>query len=250
MSKIFKTLIFILLLAMTSSCQNTDTSTNFGEPPHLSVDFVVPDSANTGDTIELIATVTYNGKIVNDADKITFEMWQEGRKEDSTMIESVNNGDGSYTAEMTFQQDGIYNIYAHVTAKDLHSMPQKSITVGKSVNDESENEEVSKDHNHEASNEKFSMHFTNPGEVNLTEMTKIMVHLQMNEKPLEKAMVRYEIWNYAISDTHYWIDAEELIPGEYTINYEFPKAGTYTIQVHVENNHGLHEHDTFKLKVN
>ena len=90
-----------------------------------------PTLADVGETILLKAVVTYGDEKVDDADELNFEYWEEGNEDDSTTIASTNNGDGTYTAEITIERDGVFSIYAHTTARALHTMPKKSVIVGK-----------------------------------------------------------------------------------------------------------------------
>lgn len=126
--------IFVLLIAIVAACssetEHEDTH-DTDELIALEVDFQVPEQADVGETVELKAIVTYGDEKVTDADEVEFEYWQTGNEEESIRVPSTNNGDGSYTAEVTFDTEGTYEMYAHTTAKDMHTMPKKSITVGK-----------------------------------------------------------------------------------------------------------------------
>ena len=55
-------------------------------------------------------------------------------------IESVNEKDGLYTAETTFDHDGLFHIQVHVTARGFHTMPIKEVTVGDGGQYEEEHE--------------------------------------------------------------------------------------------------------------
>ncbi|MCS0542780.1 FixH family protein, partial [Aeromonas veronii] len=72
--------------------------------------------------------------------------------------------------------------------------------------------------------------------------------LQLDNEPLTKARVRYEIYKEG-SDKHDWVDTKETNSGEYTSSYSFTEGGTYTIIIHVENDNGLHEHEEYMVEV-
>ena len=78
----------------------------------------------------MAAVVTQGDEKVEDADEVVFEVWEEGKKDDSVKIESTNEKDGLYTAETTFDHDGLFHVQVHVTARGLHTMPIKEVTVG------------------------------------------------------------------------------------------------------------------------
>ncbi|RLL45496.1 hypothetical protein D8M04_08175 [Oceanobacillus piezotolerans] len=102
----------------------------------LEVDFEVPETAEVGETVPLKATVYYGDSLVIDAEEVTFEIWEQGLEEESIMLDTTNHQDGTYTAETNFEKDGIYEMYAHTTARDLHTMPKKTITIGNGVTNE------------------------------------------------------------------------------------------------------------------
>ncbi|WP_188454616.1 FixH family protein [Virgibacillus oceani] len=254
MKKIVFLLVITALVSLTA-CGETkkDNEKNTeDELKTLDVEFKVPETADTGETVKLHALVTYGDEKVKDAEKVEFEYWEKGKEDDSTKIESTNNEDGTYSAEVTFDHDGVYEMYAHVTAEGLHTMPKKSITVGDGTVAENEDEQhdEANGHEHSAHAEGFSMHFMKPENVKVNQENDMTVHLQMDETPLENASVRYEIWNEESPDKHEWVETEEANPGEYKAIHLFKKSGSYVVVVHVENDEGLHEHEEHQIKVN
>lgn len=131
-----KTIIYILalILIVLTACSGNEEERveDTDELKSLEVDFEVPETAKAGEKILLKATVTYGDEKVEDADDVSFEYWEEGKEDDSIIIESINNGDGTYTAEIALENEGDFSIYAHTTARGLHTMPLKSITVQES----------------------------------------------------------------------------------------------------------------------
>lgn len=210
----------------------------------------VPEKAAVNENITMKATVSQGDEKVADADEVKFEVWEEGKKEESKMIEAKNNKDGSYEAATAFDHDGLFTVQVHVQARDLHTMPLKAVTVGKGANEANHDHGKEAGHNHHGEHaEGFAMHFMNPENVKTKSPASLTVHLEMKEAPLEKAQVRYEIWNKANPDKHDWVDAKEIKPGEYSGSYTFAAAGAFTVQVHVENKEGLHEHEEHQVEV-
>lgn|SRR5690625_48561 len=236
----FLTLLFIPLVACSNNNNNAENNLN-DELLDLKVEFDVPESIEVGETLELKAIVTYGDEKVTDADDVNFEYWEEGNKDDSEKVDAKNNEDGTYTADVTFDDDAVIVMYAHTTARDLHTMPKRTVIVGDAVSEENDDESEHV--------EGFSMDFTDPDDPNADEETELMVQIEMDEAPLDGADVRYEIWNNDDPDHHDWIDTEESEPGNYTVNHTFPEAGTYSIQVHVEDDNDLHEHETYEVEV-
>ncbi|WP_337969808.1 FixH family protein [Virgibacillus salexigens] len=245
--------LFFCSLLVLAACGETNEdgpqAAEDEEVKSLDVAFDVPETADVGESVTLEATVLYGDEPVKDAEEVIFEVWEKGNKEDSSKdLKSTNNQGGTYTVETTFDQDGVYEMYAHTTAKDLHTMPKKSITIGEVNKQEAADEHHSAEHEHGAHTEGFHMHFNQPKDVMVDQETAMTVHLQMNDKPLEQATVRYEVWKEG-EEKHHWVDTEETNAGEYTGKHSFSEKGTNYVIVHVENDDGLHEHEEHVVEV-
>lgn len=232
----------MVLLTITACGNNADEDTE--ELAMLEVEFEVPESLEVGETLKLEAVVTYGDEMVTDADEVIFEVWEKGDRENGKMIDAENNGDGTYTAETSFGEDGIFEMYAHTTARSLHTMPKREVVVGKG----SDYEDVEEASGFQT--EGFDMHFMEPEDVAVDEETELMVHLMLNDEEFEHAYVRYEIWNNNNPDDRDWVDAGESTAGEYIASYIFTEDGTYNIQIHVEDDDELHEHEQHQIEIN
>lgn len=127
MRKINILILAIVSIFVISACSEEKAEQE--ELPMLEVEFEPEETAKTGETVELVATVTYGDELVTDATDMDFEYWFEDEEDDSEMVESTNNEDGTYSVEVSFDQEGEYTIYAHTSAHDLHTMPKRSIKV-------------------------------------------------------------------------------------------------------------------------
>lgn len=116
---------FALVACSSNEANETD------ELAILEVDFTVPETADVGETVELEAFVTYDEEPVAEAEEVDYEIWEMCDKDNSVHEQPTNNNDGTYTLEYAFEEDGVYEVYAHTTAHNMHSMPKKQITVGK-----------------------------------------------------------------------------------------------------------------------
>ncbi|MGE8207362.1 FixH family protein [Heyndrickxia sp. NPDC080065] len=126
-----KILLFLLIIlgVFLSACSNDKNESK--EFKMLEVKFLVPKTAKIKELVELKAIVTYGDEKVKDANEVSFEYWEKGNRNKSTMVEAKNNKDGTYTANVSFDHAGAYEMYAHTTARDLHMMPKKSIEIRK-----------------------------------------------------------------------------------------------------------------------
>ncbi|MFD2044807.1 FixH family protein [Ornithinibacillus salinisoli] len=231
----------------------------------LEVDLQVADTVEVDEKLELKAVVTYGDEAVTDADEVEYEVWEEGQEDNSMKIDAVNNEDGSYTAETSFDKDGLFHVQVHVTAKDLHTMPTQEVTVGEgghnsdaeegnsdheSHEEDTDSHDEDEDHHHHHGNG-FEMNFSNLEDVSMNEEISLNVLLEMDNDALTDAEVQYEIWNDDLDNSkHEWVEAEETNPGEYVAEHTFEHKGLYTIQIHVQNEEGLHEHEQHEVEVN
>src|SRR5699024_3091213 len=122
--------IAIFTSISVAACGDLNETTDTDDVQMTDVDFDVPDIAEVDEYIEVEAYVTYGDEAVPDADEVDFEIWEMCDKDNSEHETPTNNDDGTYTLEYTFEEDGIYEVYAHTTAHDMHTMPKKEIKVG------------------------------------------------------------------------------------------------------------------------
>lgn len=246
MKKFWSLVLMIALIGVLAACGNEEEVEPEPAPEllPLQVDLTVTEAAEVDETVELSTLVTMGDRKLDEADEVIYEIWEEGKKSESVKIDSVNEGEGIYTAETTFEHDGTFNVQVHVTAEAQHSMPIAIVTVGNGG--EYDEDETAHDYHTEG----FSMHFMKPEQAEVDQEEALTVHIQLNEEPLEElAVVRYEIWHENDPDNHDWVDAAESEAGEYSANYTFKEPGAYTVVVHVEDDADLHEHEDHIVEV-
>lgn len=236
--------LFIIVLGTLVACSKKEEPITEVDPIEpLVVELTVTEAAEVGETVEMKALVTMGDEKIEDADEVVYEVWEEGKKSESEMIDAVNEEEGIYTAVTSFDHDGLFHIQVHVTARAQHTMPVKAVTVG-------DGQEYEESTGHDYHTEGFAMHFMKPVDVEAGAETKLAVHIELDEEALEDLNVRYEIWHEGDPDKHDWIDAEELAAGEYKADYTFSEAEIYTVVIHVEDDEELHEHEEHTIEVN
>src|SRR5699024_8956026 len=132
MRKVFIYIPILVLVLILAACSNDQANEeeDSDELKMLEVDFNVPEKADPGDTVELKATVTYGDEPVLDADEVLFEIWESDNQDDGEKIEAENHENGTYTLEYTFEDEAVYEMYAHTTAEGQHTMPKEKVIVG------------------------------------------------------------------------------------------------------------------------
>ncbi|GGA47875.1 FixH family protein [Psychrobacillus lasiicapitis] len=107
--------------------QASQEETTFQE---IVVQIQTPEQLTVGEKVVLSAKVSQGEEAVDDADKVEFEVWESGLRDEGEMIEGTLTKDGVYEANHTFDHDGVYYMFAHTTARGLHTMPKQKLTVG------------------------------------------------------------------------------------------------------------------------
>lgn len=99
-------------------------------PQFLDVQLTVtPEHAEKGEPVVFEAKVIYGEEEVTDADEVAFEIWR-ANDENHEKVEVEHKENGVYLLEKSFDVDGTYYVYAHVTARSMHNMPKKEFVVG------------------------------------------------------------------------------------------------------------------------
>jgi hypothetical protein len=88
-----------------------------------------PEHPAVAEEMTVTAVVTQGDEPVNDAAEVVFEYWMhEG--DEPFFAEGDLVGDGHYAATIVLEEAGVYFVTAHVTARDMHTMPTEPFMVG------------------------------------------------------------------------------------------------------------------------
>lgn len=249
MRKLLLLSVFILLM-LTAACsqgeQTTDGPTDETLLEPIEVDLQAPEQVEPHTEVTLQAVVTQAGEYVDDASEVEFEFWEEGFEDDSEMISADHLGEGTYAVEKTFDKEGIYYVYSHVTARDMHRMPKAKIVVGNPDVEASvdEHDEEGDHHHHHAD---IAFHLEQPDSLVADEDGVLTVHLQLEDEPLAEADVTLEMWQ-AGDEKREWVDLDETAAGTYENTVNLPETGTWHVKIHVEKD-DLHEHPETTIDV-
>ncbi|SOC16909.1 YtkA-like protien [Ureibacillus xyleni] len=122
----------VLLMGCSSNEKEVDTNDEpvDVEALEVKVNILTPEKVAVNEPIELSAHVTQNNENVDDAESVKFEVWESGYRDEGQMIDGELDSEGVYKAEITFDHDGVYYMFAHTTARGLHVMPKQQLIVG------------------------------------------------------------------------------------------------------------------------
>lgn len=238
-------LILLLSLGLVACTQQESTENEEVEVLPLEVNLAVPANGEKNEEITLTAEVYYGDEKVTDATEVLFEIWKDGEKEESQKVEGKHSENGIYEVMYTFEEDGVYFVQSHVTAKDQHNMPKKQIVIGNpeeaGSTDESHNDlDESHEESHHHGDETVLIEMNIPDAVQKNEEQTLTTTVEKEGTIISGADVRYEIWMEG-AEHHDWIEAVERNEN-YSASYSFEESGQYFVKVHVSNDEGLHEH--------
>ncbi|MBM7620912.1 hypothetical protein JOC95_002767 [Bacillus tianshenii] len=262
--------IFAVLLLAACGNNNSDSTKETDEklPEMVQVEILLPEKIEPDEEVKIEALVTQGKEKVEDASEVTFEVWKQGQEKDHEMIEGKNDGSGIYSFTKTFEEEGLYFVVAHTTARDMHVMPRVEMTVGNpdpatkegdesghdhgsehsdhegSHDGEAHSDHESQDHEHAAT---LMMTLNNQEAVKVNREATLSTELKKDNAALKGATVRFEVW-HADSEKHEFIDAAEVSEGVYEAKTTFKQKGKHNVQIHVEKDE-LHEHQLEELEV-
>ena len=119
----------VLVAGCTEEEPVVDTIGNGEMPVEVVVEVLTPAEVEANEKVTLEAKVTQGDKPIDDA-IVEFEVWESGLRDEGKMLEGRLSADGIYTADHTFEKDGVYYMYAHTTANSYHVMPKHEFIVG------------------------------------------------------------------------------------------------------------------------
>ncbi|WP_335870120.1 FixH family protein [Bacillus sp. 2205SS5-2] len=230
--------IWMIVIAVTlllAACGNDDKQSqaenNTEAPVAIAAELQVPESGNIGEGIEFSTKVKQGDELVDDADEVKYEIWMDGQKDDSEMIDAEKSDKGHYVIEKTFEMNGKYIVQVHVTARGLHTMPKSEILIGDGEMDNNGDHQEHLD---------SSIHFMKPENPVAGEETMLMAHVEVDGQPLSDAEVRFEIKVDGAKAE--WVETISEVEGEYKAIYAFSQKGHYTVVVHAEKGEEIHDH--------
>jgi len=265
MKKLWSGVLFTSLVILAVACGESEpnntgpTNVNDINLDPLEAELMIPESADPGEELTLEVVVTQGEEMVDDASEVIFEVWMDGEKSDSEMIEADLPGlDGMYDVSYVFQEEALYKVQPHVTARGSHVMPLGEIVVGDVVIEESSQEENGgndvnhDDHENSAAShgqlqEDLSLVWETVETASVNEEVRLVVQIDRKNAAWIEGDVRFEIWKHG-DELHEWLDGEEVAAGRYETVHSFSNEGDYHVMVHLEDE-DIHEHVQYSVTI-
>lgn len=92
----------------------------------VQADIQAPETVDVGEETDLSVVLTQGNETVEDAFEVVFEIWKDGERNDGVLLDAEHEAEGAYDVVYTFEEDAIYLVQSHVSARDMHVMPKKN----------------------------------------------------------------------------------------------------------------------------
>lgn len=257
MKKVLSVLLLVSLIVVLVACGDSElensgpTNVNDINLEPLEAELIIPETADSGDELTLQVIVTQGEENVDDATEVMFEVWIDGEKSDSEMIEAdLSVVNGKYEVSYTFTEEALYNVQPHVTARGSHVMPVGNILIGDVEIDEENDEDDHNDHEHrhdEHLHESLTLEWNTTDFASVDDNVTVSVNVEWEDGAWVDGDVRFEIWKHG-DELREWIDGEEVTPGRYETVHSFSNEGDYHIMVHLEDE-SIHEHVQYSVTI-
>jgi len=125
-----KTITTLIIVAMTlTGCGNGDETATECQNPliPIEVDLQLDKAKNE---IQVSALVTHEDVPIEHANEVAFEIWEHGNEDYHFLEKATHEGEGLYSLNWQFENDGVYYVYYHVTACDMHRMEKEQVVIG------------------------------------------------------------------------------------------------------------------------
>ncbi|KNH20554.1 FixH family protein [Priestia megaterium] len=117
-------LLIILVVAMVGCSKGNEQKSQ-----EVKGEIQVPQTIHANKPVSIETLVTQGDKKIKNADAVQIQVEKEGYI-NQEMIDAKHKGNGAYSTDYTFKDDGEYTITAHVTIKGDMKMFTKKVTVG------------------------------------------------------------------------------------------------------------------------
>ncbi|TDQ34618.1 FixH family protein [Aureibacillus halotolerans] len=137
--KTFKFILMATAMCIITACQAHDPGEPGGQPNSeqlltgfIEVELKIDQNVETEAAVNIQAIITEEEKPVDTAQvgKVTFEFWKAGDRQQSWEEQGTLAEAGVYTADTSFNEEGVYYVQSHVTARGTHAMPKEQVIAG------------------------------------------------------------------------------------------------------------------------
>lgn len=126
----------ICVFALSACSLRSDAADLYKKESPLQIEVDLPDSLTAGTEVTLAAVLRQDGKVVEQAAFVHFEVWKQDGSVRYPMEEAIEIGNGVYEMPFQFESEGLYYLEVHAGNKDSIISPQHRFIVGELSADE------------------------------------------------------------------------------------------------------------------
>ncbi|WP_407270475.1 FixH family protein [Radiobacillus sp. PE A8.2] len=122
---------FVILSILLSGCVlEPDVAEKYKQAHPLVADIFLPETFQPMELSTFEVVLTQDGKQIDDADFVHFEIWKQDGTVNFGMEEAEETADGTYAITKTLESNGLYYIKVHASNNGSLIMPRKQFVVG------------------------------------------------------------------------------------------------------------------------
>ncbi|WP_134699496.1 FixH family protein [Ammoniphilus sp. YIM 78166] len=146
---------FILVFFLTACSLNSldeEAVNYFKKETPLQVDLIVSQPITLNETQTIKAILMQNGETVAGLNDVQFILWKKDSLGSQQAINASNDGNGEYSVEKIFTEQGVFYVKVLATSKGSTVMPTKQFIVGELSEEELkefQKESLIPQHNHD-----------------------------------------------------------------------------------------------------
>ncbi|GIO40150.1 hypothetical protein J41TS12_50110 [Paenibacillus antibioticophila] len=123
--------LLILISVLLSACSlRTDAAELYKQEQPLEAAIVIPELLLKDEPQTIKVVLTQGGQPVQQADYVHIDLWKQDGTIKFSMEEAVQDGNGVYHLNTSFDSDGLYYIKVYASSQGSIIMPRKQFVVG------------------------------------------------------------------------------------------------------------------------
>lgn len=145
-------ILVFLLTACSFNSLNEEAVDYFKKETPLQVNLIVPQPITLNETQSLKAILMQNGEAVAGLNDVQFILWKKDSPGNKQAMNASNDGNGEYSVEKIFTEQGIFYVKVVATSNGSAIMPTKQFIVGELSEEELKDfqkQSLSPQHNHD-----------------------------------------------------------------------------------------------------
>ena len=123
-------LLLIICLLLSACSLKEDVTDLYKKEKPLEAEIIIPETFSNNQQETIKAVLTQDGKKVEGADFVHFEIWKQDGTLHYDMEQAEEVGNGTYTLSKEFDSNGLYYIKVHASNDGSIIMPQQQFIVG------------------------------------------------------------------------------------------------------------------------